>query len=147
MTNRRSWLAPDSACDGNYYRLHTCCEYGSQQFKRRNGRLIFWRYVFPRGRLVHDGKTRVSAPALLPPSSTRLFQIRTGAMTTGPARDQVEAAFADVVKDALEQGASVDVPGLGTFEVRHERSRFGEDERGRLKMSPPRDTIEFTPAG
>ena len=67
-------------------------------------------------------------------------------MMTGPARDQVEAAFAEVVKDALEQGASVQVPGLGTFEVRHERSAFREDEEGSLKVTPPRDTIAFTPA-
>lgn len=66
-------------------------------------------------------------------------------MTTSPPRDQVESALADFIKESLERGETADVPGLGTFEVRHENSSVQTSDDGELVMTPPRNKIVFTP--
>lgn len=59
--------------------------------------------------------------------------------------EEVVAALADSLRDALMRGESVQVPGLGTFSVRHHTSKAVQDEQGNLVMTPPRDEIIFTP--
>lgn len=54
--------------------------------------------------------------------------------------------FWDIFKSALLSGEKVHVPGLGTFEVRHLNSLKEIDEQtGQSFLSPPKDTLEFTP--
>ncbi len=57
--------------------------------------------------------------------------------------EQVANALADLVRDGVLEGRTVDVPGLGSFHVEHIPSRLGEDERGRAVVLPPRDTVVF----
>jgi len=66
-------------------------------------------------------------------------------MTPGPARDQVETAVAELVRQALERRERIQVPGLGTFEVRHEHSAIRSRDDGDLVLMRPRDEIVFTP--
>lgn len=62
-----------------------------------------------------------------------------------PPRDQVEAALAEVVKDALSRGESVRIDGLGTFSSHHRSSTMSRTEKGSFKMRPPGTEIVFTP--
>jgi len=65
-------------------------------------------------------------------------------MSSPSAQDTI-AAFARVLREQLEQGKSVEVPGLGTFAVEHRPSHQTESPDGQKKMTPPRDVITFTP--
>lgn len=65
-------------------------------------------------------------------------------MTTPSAEDVIEA-FTKVVREQLEQGKSVEVPTLGTFEVEHRPSEMKEDDTGERTMAPPRDVVTFDP--
>ena len=65
-------------------------------------------------------------------------------MSTPSAKETI-AAFARVLRRQLEQGESVDVPGLGTFSVEHQPSHRIEAPDGTEKMVPPRDVVRFTP--
>lgn len=62
-----------------------------------------------------------------------------------PSAEDVIEAFAQVVREQLEQGNSIEVPELGTFEVEHRPSQMKEDESGESYMAPPRDEITFQP--
>lgn len=62
-----------------------------------------------------------------------------------PPRDQVEAALAEVIQDALMRGESVQIDGLGTFSTRHQSSKLIRTDDGALKMSPPEREVVFTP--
>lgn len=61
-----------------------------------------------------------------------------------PPRDQVEAALADLIREALSRGESVHVDGFGTFSTRHRSSTMSRNEDGTLKMRPPGSEIVFT---
>jgi len=50
------------------------------------------------------------------------------------------------MREKLENGETVEVPGLGTFSVEHRPSRMTEDADGESYMAPPRDVVTFDPA-
>ncbi|QXD15362.1 HU family DNA-binding protein [Rhodocaloribacter litoris] len=58
--------------------------------------------------------------------------------------EPVARALADILREALVRGESVHVPGLGTFEVRHQPSQVME-EGGLSVVLPPRDVVVFKP--
>lgn len=62
-----------------------------------------------------------------------------------PASSPITRALVDHVRDALVDGESVHVPGLGTFHRHHEMSRVREQPDGRIEMQPPRDVVAFAP--
>lgn len=62
-----------------------------------------------------------------------------------PSAKDVIRAFAKAVREQLEDHQSVDVPGLGTFDVEHRESQLTEGEDGEPRMAPPRDVVTFEP--
>lgn len=62
-----------------------------------------------------------------------------------PPRDQIEHVLAEIVREALKTGKSVEVPGLGIFAVAHHESTQRQAEDGEVTLLPPRDEIVFTP--
>ncbi|PEN15174.1 hypothetical protein CRI94_02505 [Longibacter salinarum] len=63
----------------------------------------------------------------------------------GPSAEDIIHAFARAVRDSLEKGESVRVPGLGRFDIEHRQSQMVETDEGEATMAPPRDVISFTP--
>ena len=61
------------------------------------------------------------------------------------SEDDLTTALIQVLHDALIEGESVRVPGLGTFLVRHESSRFHPAAEGAARFEPPQDTVELIP--
>lgn len=59
-----------------------------------------------------------------------------------PSPEELVDAVASLIRDQLEQGASVDLPTLGTFSVEHHPSDLAEDG----SRPPPRNAITFIPA-
>lgn len=62
-----------------------------------------------------------------------------------PSAEEVIEAFTRVVRDQLQQGNSVEIPQLGTFDVEHHPSQMKEDDTGETYMAPPRDVVTFEP--
>lgn len=62
-----------------------------------------------------------------------------------PSQQDVAAALAKVVRRKLVRGESVTLPGLGTLDVRHERSTVEERASGETILQPPKDHVTFTP--
>ncbi len=60
-------------------------------------------------------------------------------------RDQAVSALVAVVREALERGEEVDIPGLGTFRVKYQPSEAEELSTGKVVMRPPRNEIIFSP--
>jgi len=50
------------------------------------------------------------------------------------------------VREALERGEAVEVPGMGTFRVEHRTSELDQQDDGNVAVRPPRDQIGFDPA-
>ena len=70
-----------------------------------------------------------------------------GPRTTKRECGQLVDAFLDAVKDALAQGARIELRGFGTFEVRHRKARAGRNPRtGEPVEVPPRDVPVFKPS-
>jgi nucleoid DNA-binding protein len=65
-------------------------------------------------------------------------------MSTPSAKEVIDA-FARVMREKLENGETVEVPGLGTFSVEHQPSQMKEDADGERYMAPPRDVVSFDP--
>lgn len=65
-------------------------------------------------------------------------------MSTPSAKETI-AAFVRVVREKLEEGETVEVPGLGTFRVEHQPSELQEHPDGENCMVPPKDVIHFEP--
>jgi nucleoid DNA-binding protein len=65
-------------------------------------------------------------------------------MSTPSAKDIIKA-FSRVVRKKLENGETVQVPGLGTFSVEHRPSEQKEGPDGESYMAPPRDVVTFDP--
>lgn len=65
-------------------------------------------------------------------------------MSTPTAKDTIRA-FVRVVRRKLENGETVEVPGLGTFSVEHHPSERKENPEGEDYMVPPRDVVQFDP--
>lgn len=62
-----------------------------------------------------------------------------------PSAEDVIHAFAKAVRGKLEDHQSIQVPGLGTFDVEHHESQLTEGEDGEPRMAPPRDVVTFEP--
>jgi len=62
-----------------------------------------------------------------------------------PSAQETIAAFVRILRRELEQGETVEVPGLGAFSVEHQPSHRTETPDGHERMVPPRDVIVFTP--
>ncbi len=60
-------------------------------------------------------------------------------------RDQAVAALVEVVRETLERGEEVHLPGLGTFRVEYRPSQAEELPTGDVVMWPPRNEIVFSP--
>ncbi len=58
--------------------------------------------------------------------------------------EQVIDAFIDVLRDELAEGRAVEVPSLGTFSVEHHPSAV-EEADGTRRLTPPKNTVAFTP--
>lgn len=65
-------------------------------------------------------------------------------MSTPSAKETI-AAFVRILRRKLEQGETVEVPGLGTFMVEHQPSELKEESNGETYMAPPRDVVHFDP--
>lgn len=63
---------------------------------------------------------------------------------SSPSAEEVIDAFIHAVRDKLERGDSVEVPGLGTFTVEHHPSEV-KVEDGERRMVPPRNLVTFEP--
>lgn len=66
-------------------------------------------------------------------------------MSTPSAKDVIHA-FSRVMREKLENGETVEVPGLGTFSTEHRPSKMKEDADGESYMAPPRNIVTFDPA-
>lgn len=65
-------------------------------------------------------------------------------MSTPSAQDTIDA-FVRVIRRKLEKGETIEVPGLGTFSVKHRPSEKKETSEGEVYMAPPRDEVHFEP--
>lgn len=61
------------------------------------------------------------------------------------SEDDLVIALVQVLHEALMKGERVRVPGLGTFQIRHEESQLHAPTDGPVRMEPPRDTVELVP--
>jgi nucleoid DNA-binding protein len=62
-----------------------------------------------------------------------------------PDLEAVAEALGDCVRDALERGETVEVPGMGTFRVEHRPSQMDEQPDGQFSVRPPRNVVVFDP--
>lgn len=51
--------------------------------------------------------------------------------------------FREVIRDELVKRKSVQIDGLGTFRVKHEKQRQQHNESGQVVLLPPRDIVQF----
>jgi len=65
-------------------------------------------------------------------------------MSTPSAKEVIDA-FSRIMRKKLENGDTVEVPGLGTFSVEHQASQMKENADGESHMAPPRDVVRFDP--
>jgi nucleoid DNA-binding protein len=63
---------------------------------------------------------------------------------SSPTAEDVIDAFVDLLREQLEEGEAVEVPGLGTFSVEHRPSEVEESE-GERQLVPPRNVVVFDP--
>ncbi|PSQ74037.1 MAG: hypothetical protein BRD39_02725 [Bacteroidetes bacterium QH_9_64_21] len=63
---------------------------------------------------------------------------------SSPTAEEVIDAFVDILREQLEDGEAVEVPGLGTFSVEHRPSEVEESE-GERQLVPPRNVVVFDP--
>mgnify|MGYP006278337285 CR=1 FL=1 len=62
-----------------------------------------------------------------------------------PSAKKVIGAFAQIMREKLENGETVQVPSLGTFSIEHQPSQMQENENGESYMAPPRNVVSFDP--
>ncbi len=62
-----------------------------------------------------------------------------------PSAKEVIKAFAEIMREKLENGETVKVPGLGRFSIEHQPSQLKEDADGESYMAPPRNVVSFEP--
>jgi nucleoid DNA-binding protein len=62
-----------------------------------------------------------------------------------PPFDQTAEALAAVARRMLIRGETVELPDVGTLDVRHERSTVEERDSGATILKPPKDHVVFTP--
>jgi len=63
----------------------------------------------------------------------------------GPSAEDIIDAFAEAVRESLENGTPIEAPGLGHFDIEHRQSQMIETDDGEARMAPPRDVIKFRP--
>ena len=63
----------------------------------------------------------------------------------GPSAEDIINAFAEAVRESLEAGTPIEVPGLGHFDIEHHQSQMVETDNGEARMAPPHDIITFRP--
>lgn len=61
---------------------------------------------------------------------------------SAPSPKELVDSVAELIRDQLADGTSVDVSGLGTFAVEHRSSEQLPDG----SRTPPRDVVTFAPA-
>lgn len=54
-------------------------------------------------------------------------------------------AFKQVVREELIKKNSVELEGLGRFELIHKKQHQVKNDDGQVVMMPPSDVVEFTP--
>jgi nucleoid DNA-binding protein len=54
-------------------------------------------------------------------------------------------AFREVVRDEVVKKNSIEIEGLGRFEIRHNKQHQKKMKNGQVLMMPPEDIIIFTP--
>ena len=60
--------------------------------------------------------------------------------------EQTAEALAAVARRMLVRGETVELPEVGTLDVRHERSTLEvRDDSGETILQPPKDHVVFTP--
>jgi len=64
---------------------------------------------------------------------------------SSPSPKKVIKAFSQIMREKLENGETVKVPGLGTFSVEHQPSQMKENPDGGSYMAPPRNVVSFDP--
>ena len=52
-------------------------------------------------------------------------------------------AFVEVVKEEVSKKQSVQIEGLGTFQIKHQKQYQQQFDNGRVVMMPPKDQIVF----
>ncbi len=58
---------------------------------------------------------------------------------------KTEQEIATILAAHLKKQAQVQIGGLGTFSVAHQKQEQHQEKDGRIVMKPPADIIVFTP--
>ena len=66
-------------------------------------------------------------------------------MSQNDARNQVEHALAEIVRETLATRQDIQVPGLGSFRIVHHAATRVRAKQGGMEFIPPRNEIRFTP--
>lgn len=62
------------------------------------------------------------------------------------SKAQVATVLAEVLREQLVAGNTVEVPGLGTLQVDQRAAAMREEEDGTVHLDPPSRRITFSPA-
>lgn len=54
-------------------------------------------------------------------------------------------AFAEVVREQVVHKNQVEIEGIGSFQIEHQKQFQKQYDNGRVVMMPPKDAILFTP--
>lgn len=54
-------------------------------------------------------------------------------------------AFSEIIREEITRKNEVQVEGVGSFELKHQKQFQKQYDNGRVVMMPPKDTIAFTP--
>ncbi len=54
-------------------------------------------------------------------------------------------AFREVVREEIVKKNTVEIEGLGRFEIVHNKQHQKKMDDGQVLMMPPQDVVEFTP--
>jgi nucleoid DNA-binding protein len=54
-------------------------------------------------------------------------------------------AFREVVREEIVKKNTVEIDGLGRFEIVHNKQHQKKMDDGQVLMMPPQDVVEFTP--
>ncbi len=62
-------------------------------------------------------------------------------------QDQIEKAFANLIREELIRSHSVEIDGIGTFSLKYHKPEEKERDDGTIVLMPPVRTLEFKPEG
>lgn len=54
-------------------------------------------------------------------------------------------AFAEVVREQVVHKNKIEIDGIGSFQLEHQKQFQKQYDNGRVVMMPPKDKIRFTP--